>query len=434
MPVDIGVVGTGYVGLVVGACLAETGNSVHCVDSDAEKVQRLREGHIPIYEPELEELVVRNVGEERLRFTTDLGETVRSAEVIFIAVGTPQDEDGSADLTHVLQVARGIGQAMNGDKIIVNKSTVPVGTAAKVKEVVAGLTPHRVSVVSNPEFLKEGTAVDDFLRPDRVVIGTDDPEVEVVMRRLYQPFVLTGKPIIVMDPASAELTKYAANALLASRISFMNEIANFCDSAGADVRSVRMGIGSDSRLGASFLFPGVGYGGSCFPKDVKALIRMGHAAGVPLNVMEAVDRTNEAQKAILVPRVARHLGGLEGKIVAIWGLAFKPRTDDMREAPAIAIIEGLLTGGAAVRAYDPKAEDWARRLFGDRITLCGRAYEAAEGADALVVVTEWNEFREPDFRKLKSRMRRPAVFDGRNIYNPQAVRDEGFHYEGIGQR
>jgi UDPglucose 6-dehydrogenase len=431
---DIGVVGTGYVGLVVGACLAETGNSVHCVDADGEKIARLRAGEIPIYEPGLEEMVPHNVTEERLRFTTDLEATVRASEVIFIAVGTPQDEDGSADLTHVLDVARGIGRAMNGPKIVVNKSTVPVGTASRVQKEIAALTPHKVSVVSNPEFLKEGTAVEDFLRPDRVVIGTDEPEVEAVMRRIYQPFVLTGKPIIVMDPASAELTKYAANALLASRISFMNEIANYCDRVGADVRSVRMGVGTDSRLGASFLFPGVGYGGSCFPKDVKALIRMGREAGTAMHVIEAVDRTNEAQKSILVPRVADHLGGLEGKVIAIWGLAFKPRTDDMREAPAIAIIEGLLAGGASVRAYDPKAEDWAQRLFGDRITLCRRAYEAVRGADALVVVTEWNEFREPDFGKLKTRMRHPALFDGRDIYNPQTVRDMGFHYEGIGRR
>jgi UDPglucose 6-dehydrogenase len=354
--------------------------------------------------------------------------------VIFIAVGTPQDEDGSADLTHVLDVARDIGRAMNEDKIVVTKSTVPVGTTAKVREVVAAQTSHKVAVVSNPEFLKEGTAVDDFLRPDRVVIGTDDPEVEAIMRRLYRPFVLTGKPILVMDPASAELTKYAANALLASRISFMNEIANYCDRVGADVHSVRIGVGTDSRLGASFLFAGVGYGGSCFPKDVRALMRMGHDAGVDLNVIEAVDRTNERQKASLVPRVAAHLGGLEGKVVAVWGLAFKPRTDDMREAPAIAIIEGLLAGGATVRAYDPKAEAWAQRLFGDRITRCERAYEAVRGADALIVVTEWNEFREPDLRKLKERMRRPAIFDGRNIYNPQTVREMGFHYEGIGRR
>jgi UDPglucose 6-dehydrogenase len=303
-----------------------------------------------------------------------------------------------------------------------------------VREVVAGLTPHPFAVVSNPEFLKEGTAVDDFLKPDRVVIGTDDPKVEAVMRQLYEPFVRTGKPILVMDPASAELTKYAANAMLATRISFMNEIANYCDKVGADVRQVRMGMGTDARIGASFLFPGVGYGGSCFPKDVKALIRMGEDAGVALNVVEAVDETNDAQKSILVPRIEKHLGGLAGKTVAVWGLAFKPRTDDMREAPAISIIEALLSRGAAVRAYDPKAEEQARRVLGDRVTLCARAYEAVTGADALVVVTEWNEFREPDFGRIRSLMRTPAVFDGRNIYDPKVLRDNGFHYEGIGRR
>jgi UDPglucose 6-dehydrogenase len=432
--VQIGVVGTGYVGLVVGACLAENGNFVVCVDNDAGKVERLRKGEIPIYEPGLNELVPRNVTEERLRFTTDLVEAVRQSEVIFIAVGTPENEDGSADLKHVLDVARDIGQAMNGPKIIVNKSTVPVGTAAKVREVVGELTSHPFAVVSNPEFLKEGTAVDDFLKPDRVVIGTDDPKVEAVMRKLYEPFVRTGKPILVMDPASAELTKYAANAMLAARISFMNEIANYCDRVGADVRHVRMGMGTDSRIGSSFLFPGVGYGGSCFPKDVKALIRMGQAAGIELPVVEATERTNVAQKAALVPRIEAHLGGLKGRHVAIWGLAFKPRTDDMREAPAIAVINGLLKGGARVTAYDPKAEEQARREFGDTVTLCGRAYEAVTGADALVVVTEWNEFREPDFPKIKSLMRNAAIFDGRNIYDPRVLREMGFHYEGIGRR
>jgi UDPglucose 6-dehydrogenase len=432
--VHIGVVGTGYVGLVVGACLAENGNFVVCVDNDADKIERLRRGEIPIYEPGLNDLVPRNVAEDRLRFTTDLGETVRASEVIFIAVGTPQDEDGSADLTHVLDVAAGIGRAMNGYKILVNKSTVPVGTARRVRDVVAGLTTHPFAVVSNPEFLKEGTAVDDFLKPDRVVIGTDEPRVEAVMRQLYEPFMRTGKPILVMDQLSAELTKYAANAMLATRISFMNEIANYCDQVGADVRQVRLGMGTDSRIGASFLFPGTGYGGSCFPKDVKALIRMGREASVPFNVVEAVDRTNEAQKTILVPRIAAHLGGLGGKTAAVWGLAFKPRTDDMREAPAIAVVEALLAGGAAVRAYDPKAEEQARRVFGDRVTLCTRAYEAVSGADALVVVTEWSEFREPDFAKIKELMRRPAVFDGRNIYDPQVLRGLGFHYEGIGRR
>jgi len=431
---NIAVIGSGYVGLVVGACLAENGNSVACVDTDAAKIAALKRGEIPIYEPGLNEMLPRNVAEERLRFTTDLDQAVRDAEVIFIAVGTPQDEDGSADLTHVLDVARGIGRAMNGPKVIVNKSTVPVGTAARVREVVSSLTTHPFTVVSNPEFLKEGTAVDDFLKPDRVVIGTDDPQVEAVMRTLYEPFMRTGKPILVMDHASAELTKYAANAMLASRISFMNEIANFCDRVGADVRQVRLGIGSDSRIGASFLFPGVGYGGSCFPKDVRALIRMGHEVAVELPVVEAVHRTNEAQKGLLVSRIAAHLGGLTGKVVAVWGLAFKPRTDDMREAPAIAVIEGLLLGGARVRAYDPKAEASARRAFGDRIELCARAYEAVKGADALAVVTEWNEFREPDFPRIRALMRHPAIFDGRNIYNPRALRELGFHYEGIGRR
>jgi UDPglucose 6-dehydrogenase len=428
------VVGTGYVGLVVGACLAENGNSVMCVDSDAGKVERLRKGEIPIYEPGLNEMVPRNVAEDRLHFTTDLDAAVKRSDVIFIAVGTPQDEDGSADLTHVLDVARGIGRAMNGFKVLVNKSTVPVGTANKVRSVVASLTSHPFAVVSNPEFLKEGTAVDDFLKPDRVVVGTDDPKVEAVMRQLYEPFVRTGKPILVMDPASAELTKYAANAMLATRISFMNEIANYCDKVGADVRQIRMGMGTDARIGASFLFPGVGYGGSCFPKDVKALIRMGQDAGVAFNVVEAVDETNNDQKSILVPRIEAHLGTLAGKTIAIWGLAFKPRTDDMREAPAIAIIERLLAGGAAVRAYDPKAEEQARRTLGDRVELCGRAYEAVTGADALVVVTEWNEFREPDFPRIRSLMRHPAIFDGRNIYDPKVLRDNGFHYEGIGRR
>jgi UDPglucose 6-dehydrogenase len=432
--VNIGVVGTGYVGLVVGACLAENGNTVQCVDADRSKVDALRRGEIPIYEPGLNEMVPRNVAAERLSFTTDLEGAVKASDVLFIAVGTPQDEDGSADLSHVLDVARGIGRAMNGFKVVVNKSTVPVGTAAKVRQVIAAITEHPFAVVSNPEFLKEGTAVDDFLKPDRVVIGTDDPKVEAIMRTLYEPFVRTGNPILVMDHASAELTKYAANAMLATRISFMNEVANYCDQVGANVRLVRLGMGTDSRIGQSFLFPGVGYGGSCFPKDVKALLRMGEQAGLELHLVGAVDRTNERQKSILVPRIASHLGGLAGKRVAIWGLAFKPKTDDMREAPAMAIIEGLLAGGAAVRAYDPKAGQVARRVFGDRVTICERSYDALEGADALAVVTEWNEFREPDFKKIKALMRQPAIFDGRNIYNPQSLRELGFFYQGIGQR
>jgi UDPglucose 6-dehydrogenase len=430
----IGVVGTGYVGLVVGTCLAENGNTVVCVDNDEAKVAALRRGEVPIYEPGLDEMISRNVAEERLSFGTDLAAAVRSSDILFIAVGTPQGEDGAADMTHVLKVAEEIGRAMNGHKILVNKSTVPVGTAQRVREVVSKRTSHPFAVVSNPEFLKEGAAVDDFLKPDRVVIGTDDPGAEFVMRELYSPFVRTGNPILVMDLASAELTKYAANAMLASRISFMNEIANLCDKVGADVGEVRKGIGTDSRIGSSFLFPGIGYGGSCFPKDVKALRELAQDAGVPLHVVAAVDRVNESQRVVLVPRIEAHLGGLQGKVIAVWGLAFKPRTDDLREAPALAVIEALLAGGATVRAYDPKAVAAARRLLGDRVTFCPRSYEAVEGADALVLATEWNEFREPDFERVRALMRHPAIFDGRNVYNPRHLREMGFHYEGVGRR
>jgi UDPglucose 6-dehydrogenase len=431
---NIAVVGTGYVGLVVGACLAENGNTVICVDKDEQKVATLLAGRIPIYEPGLEELVTRNVAEERLSFSSDLPAAVRRSDIIFIAVGTPQDEDGSADLRHVLAVAEQIGRAMNGHKVIVNKSTVPVGTAARVREVVGKATTHPFAVVSNPEFLKEGAALEDFLKPDRVVIGTDDPRVEALMRELYEPFVRTGNPVLVMDHASAELTKYASNAMLAARISFMNEMANLCDRLGGDVRMVRMGVGTDSRIGSSFLFPGIGYGGSCFPKDVKALIRMGAAAGLDMSLVRAVDGVNEAQKLVLLPRLREFLGTLAGKVIALWGLAFKPRTDDFREAPALALIQALIKEGASVRAYDPKAMAAAREVLGDRVTFTARNYDAVEGADALVVATEWNEFREPDFQRIRERMRRPAVFDGRNIYNPQTLKELGFHYEGIGRR
>jgi UDPglucose 6-dehydrogenase len=430
----IGVVGTGYVGLVVGACLAENGNTVVCVDIDEAKVAALRKGQVPIYEPGLEEMIIRNMKEERLRFTTELPAAVRASDILFIAVGTPQDEDGSADTRHVLRVAEDIARAMDGAKVVVVKSTVPVGTNARLRQAIGALTTHPFSVVSNPEFLKEGAALDDFLKPDRVVVGTDDPKVEALMREIYEPFVRTGNPVLVMDPASAELTKYAANAMLATRISFMNEIANLCERLGADVRQVRMGVGTDSRIGASFLFPGVGYGGSCFPKDVKALARMGRDCGAALNVVEAVEETNQAQKTILLPQIEAHLGGLSGKVIAVWGLAFKPRTDDMREAPALALIEGLLKKGAFVRAYDPKAMPAAGLELGDRVMLCARSYDAVQGADALAVVTEWSEFREPDFARIRTLMRRPAIFDGRNIYNPQSVREAGFHYQGIGRR
>jgi UDPglucose 6-dehydrogenase len=430
----IGVVGTGYVGLVVGACLAENGNTVVCVDIDEAKVAALRKGQVPIYEPGLEEMIIRNMKEERLRFTTELPAAVRASDILFIAVGTPQDEDGSADTRHVLRVAEDIARAMDGAKVVVVKSTVPVGTNARLRQAIGALTTHPFSVVSNPEFLKEGAALDDFLKPDRVVVGTDDPKVEALMREIYEPFVRTGNPVLVMDPASAELTKYAANAMLATRISFMNEIANLCERLGADVRQVRMGVGTDSRIGTSFLFPGVGYGGSCFPKDIKALARMGRDSGAALNVVEAVEETNQAQKTILLPQIEAHLGGLSGKVIAVWGLAFKPRTDDMREAPALALIEGLLKKGAFVRAYDPKAMPAAGLELGDRVMLCARSYDAVQGADALAVVTEWSEFREPDFARIRTLMRRPAIFDGRNIYNPQSVREAGFHYQGIGRR
>ncbi len=432
----IGVVGTGYVGLVVGACLAENGNFVACVDNDAEKVERLKRGEIPIYEPGLNEMVPRNVAEERLRFTTDLDEAVRASEVIFIAVGTPQDEDGSADLTHVLDVARGIARAMNGYKILVNKSTVPVGTAAKVRDVVSSLTKHPFAVVSNPEFLKEGTAVDDFLKPDRVVIGTDDPAVEAVMRKLYEPFVRTGKPILVMDPPSAELTKYAANAMLATRISFMNEIANYCDRVGADVRQVRMGMGTDARIGSSFLFPGVGYGGSCFPKDVKALIRMGaRGRATACTWSRRWSARTRSRSRLLVPRVAAHLGGLAGKTVAVWGLAFKPRTDDMREAPAIAIIEGLLAGGrrgARLRPQGGGAGAPGLREPRDALRPGVRGRRPAR-------TRSWSSPSGTSSASRTSRRSRPScgtrrIFDGRNIYDPQVLRDLGFHYEGIGRR
>jgi UDPglucose 6-dehydrogenase len=430
----IGVVGTGYVGLVVGACLAENGNTVSCVDNDAGKVEALRRGEIPIYEPGLEEMLPRNIAEERLSFTTDLPGSVRDSDILFVAVGTPQDEDGSADLTHVLGVARAIADAMNGFKIVVLKSTVPVGTAPKVRTAIEARSKHPVAVVSNPEFLKEGAAVDDFMRPDRVVIGTDDPKVEAIMRELYEPFVRQGHPILVMDHASAELTKYAANAMLATRISFMNEVANLCDKVGADVRQIRLGIGSDLRIGPSFLYSGIGYGGSCFPKDVKALLRTAHDAGAEMLVVDAVERANELQKGVLVPRIETHLGGLAGKTIAVWGLAFKPRTDDMREAPALVVIEQLLAKGAKIRSYDPKAMAPARQYLGDRVTWCQRSYEAVEGADALVIVTEWGEFREPDFARVKSLMKQPVIFDGRNIYKPELLREMGFYYEGIGRR
>lgn len=430
----IGVIGTGYVGLVAAACFAENGNNVVGVDIDEAKIKALLNGQIPIYEPGLAEIVVQNVAEGRLRFTTDIASAVRESDVLFIAVGTPQDEDGSADLRFVLQVAEQIADAMNGPKVVVNKSTVPVGTAQKVKAAIEARTKHPVSVVSNPEFLKEGAAVDDFLKPDRVVIGTSDPAAEAVMRELYEPFVRTGKPILAMDNVSAELTKYASNAMLALRISFMNEVANLCDATGADVESVRKGMATDSRIGAAFLFPGLGYGGSCFPKDVKAIEHTSIEYGSPMEIVSAVERVNTRQKTIMLPRMEKMLGGLSGKKVAVWGVAFKPRTDDIREAPALFIIEGLLVRGATVAAYDPKAMEHAKGSLPDSVQWSKNAYDALEGADALLLATEWNEFREPDFAKMKSLMRRTLIFDGRNIFNPKTVKALGFEYVGVGRR
>jgi UDPglucose 6-dehydrogenase len=431
----IAVVGTGYVGLVLGACLAENGNAVTCVDKDAEKVKMLGAGRMPIYEPGLEEMVRRNHGEERLSFTTDLPGAVKAARIVFIAVGTPQGEDGSADLTHVLEVARSVGRAITKYTVIVDKSTVPVGTAKRVHAVITKETSQPFSVVSNPEFLKQGAAVEDFMKPDRVVIGVDpgDDRAAALMKELYGPFTRTGAPIMMMDTASAELSKYAANSILASRISFMNEVANLCELVGASVDQVRKAIGADRRIGTSFLFPGVGYGGSCFPKDVKALIKSAKDHGYDFKILEAVEKVNHAQKERLVAKMLAYFGSLEGKTIAVWGLAFKPRTDDMREAPAIVIIKGLLERGAIVRGYDPEATETARGVFDGRVTLCDKSYDALTGADALAIVTEWNTFREPDFERMRERMRSPVIFDGRNIYAPEHMRALGFTYFSIGR-
>ncbi len=431
----ITVVGTGYVGLVVGACLSENGNDVICVDKDAAKVRSLQRGKIPIYEPGLEEYVRRNRTEKRLAFTTALARAVRASEIIFIAVGTPMEEDGSADLQHVLAVARDVARAMNGYKVIVDKSTVPVGTAERVKEVVRRETTHPFSVVSNPEFLKQGHAVDDFMKPDRVVIGADDPRGAEIMTALYRPFTRTGAPIMVMDTASAELCKYAANAMLATRISFMNEIANVCELSGADVDKVRLAIAADKRIGSAFLFPGVGYGGSCFPKDVKALTHFANTKKYKFRTLEAIETVNETQKLRLVEKMEQHFGpgGLKGKRIGVWGLSFKPRTDDMREAPAIPIVNGLVARGAKVQVFDPEAMKIARTIFGAKVHYATSAYDALTGADALAIVTEWNEFREPDLDRMKSLMKAPVIFDGRNLYEPDEMRAHGFQYKSIGR-
>jgi UDPglucose 6-dehydrogenase len=429
----IAVVGTGYVGLVVGACLAENGNNVICVDKDADKIATLTSGKMTIYEPGLEELVRRNSAEERLSFSTDLPGAVKTSEIVFIAVGTPQGENGSADLKHVLDVARSVGQAMNKYTVVVDKSTVPVGTAREVRATIARETTQPFSVVSNPEFLKQGAAIEDFMKPDRVVVGVDDDRAGQVMRELYAPFTRTGAPIMIMDTASAELCKYAANSILATRISFMNEIANVCELVGADIDQVRKAIGSDRRIGTSFLFAGVGYGGSCFPKDVKALLKSSEDNGYDFRILRAVESVNQRQKRRLVEKMRAHFGDLKGKQIALWGLAFKPRTDDMREAPAITVVEELLELGARVKAFDPEASETARKLFGDSIELCEKSYDALHDADALVIVTEWSAFREPDFKKMRQLMKSPVVFDGRNIYSPAQMRALGFSYFSIGR-
>lgn len=429
----IAVIGTGYVGLVAGACLAESGNDVVCVDKDEAKIRTLRRGKMPFYEPGLEELVRRNRQEGRLTFTATLPKAVRDSAIIFIAVGTPPGEEGAADLNQVLGVARDIARAMNGYKVIVDKSTVPVGTSERVREVVRRETTHPFSVVSNPEFLKQGAAVEDFMKPDRVVIGAEDPRAEGLMRELYSPFTRTGAPVMVMDCASAELSKYAANAMLASRISFMNEMANVCELVGADVDHVRRTIAADRRIGASFLFPGVGYGGSCFPKDVQALIHFAAQNNYEFKLLRAVEAVNAYQKTRLLSKMRAHFGSLKGKTVAVWGLSFKPRTDDMREAPSVTVIEGLLAAGARVQAYDPEAIRVAKGIFGSRVTFAAGNYEALNGADCLVVVTEWNEFRRPDFARMRKLMRSPVIFDGRNIYEPQQMKQDGFTYYSIGR-
>jgi UDPglucose 6-dehydrogenase len=432
--VNISVIGTGYVGLVVGACLAETGNDVVCADTDAGKIEGLQRNVLPIYEPGLDTLVERNQQQGRLKFTTDVASAIHRADVVFIAVGTPPDEDGSADLRHVLNVAETIGQHMGRELVIVTKSTVPVGTAGKVGAAVAKHAKLPFHLCSNPEFLKEGAAVDDFMKPDRVVLGVDSDEARSVMAELYAPFVRTGKPIIFMDIPSAEMTKYAANAMLATRISFMNEIAALCERVGANVDQVRKGVGTDARIGPSFLFPGPGYGGSCFPKDVKALVQTARQCQTPLMVLEAVESANSRQKQKLFEKLSETLNGnLSGTTIAVWGLSFKPNTDDMRESPSLDLIESVLAAGAKVVAHDPAAMDEARRRLDDRISYAATNYDALNGADALVIVTDWNEYRHPDFIRIKETLRKPIVIDGRNLYSPEKLAKLGFTYRSFGR-
>jgi UDPglucose 6-dehydrogenase len=430
----IAVVGTGYVGLVTGTCFAETGNDVICVDIDKGKVDKLTNGQITIYEPGLEKLFLRNLREERLNFTTSLEDGIREAAIVFLALPTPQGEDGSADLKYVLSVAQHLGKIMNGYKIIVDKSTVPVGTAEKVRDAIAENYNGEFDVVSNPEFLREGVAVDDFMKPDRVVIGTNSDRARKLLNDLYSPFVRQGNPIIFMDERSAELTKYAANSFLATKISFMNEIAQLCERMGADVDMVRRGMGGDERIGRRFLFPGIGYGGSCFPKDVKALSQSSKENGYGFRILEAVMKVNDEQKLHLIPKIKNYFkNNLKGKKFALWGLAFKPNTDDIREAPAFYMIDALLTEGVEICAFDPEAMNNAKQQLGNKISFAENQYECLEGADALVISTEWNEFRTPNFLKIVTAMKNKVIFDGRNLFETAAIRELGFHYESIGR-
>lgn len=426
-------IGTGYVGLVTGTCFADSGNDVVCVDIDQKKVERLKKGDIPIYEPGLSEMVTRNVAHGRLKFTTDVSECVPGANCVFLAVGTPQGEDGSADLKYLFAAADSIAPHLSTHTVVVIKSTVPVGTNRKVANRLKELLGRDVDVASNPEFLKEGCAIDDFTKPDRVVVGSDRPEPADLLQELYKPFLRTEKPYLAMGLESAEMTKYVANCLLATKISFINEMANLCEKVGADINDVRRGIGHDQRIGFAFLFPGVGYGGSCFPKDVRALFSVAREKGMKLNMLEAVDNVNNQQKNVLFTKISEHFGGkLKGKKIAIWGLAFKPKTDDIREAPALVLIDQLLAGGAEVHVNDPVAIENVEAIYGNKLTYHEHHYDAAAGADCLAIVTEWNEYRTPDFDYLKLKMKAPVVFDGRNLYSPAKMTKAGFNYSGIG--
>jgi UDPglucose 6-dehydrogenase len=431
----IAVIGTGYVGLVTGTCFAESGNDVICVDKDVRKVQMLEGGQIPIYEPGLQELVHRNKREGRLAFTTDLASGIAPAQLIFIAVGTPQSHDGSADLSTLWAVAEGLATHINGPKVVVVKSTVPVGTNRRLHDILSAKAKFPVDAASNPEFLKEGAAIDDCMKPDRVVVGVRRPEVAAVLNELYAPYLRTERPFLVMSPESAEMTKYAANAMLATKISFINEMSNLCERMGADINDVRRGIGHDARIGFQFLFPGAGYGGSCFPKDVRALVSMSNELKVSVPIMEAVDVVNEAQKKVLARKVRQHYGAaLSEKTLAVWGLAFKPRTDDVREAPALAFIDAMLAEGVRLRVHDPEAMPNVKATYGDRLAYCDRPYGALEGADGLVIVTEWQEFRNPDFEVMKRLLKEKVIFDGRNLYDPKTPSGFGFTYHSIGRK